>query len=86
MIPYDPDMFPEDAYGRLIQLLTCYRDGTKKRSVGITEVFLAALGTEGRSGFQVELGFGDTTTKSFQADTLAKAVDIAYSWTEENYR
>ncbi len=52
----------------------------------ITEVFLAALGTDGKDGFQCELGFGDTTTASFQADTLEAAVFLAFRHANERLR
>ncbi len=67
---------------QLIDLLTRWREGKPwlGESPGITEVFLAALGTDGKAGFQCEIGFGDTTTKSFQAATLGEAIANAYAW------
>ena len=71
----------------LEQLLTRWRDpGVGREGPGITEVFLAALGVDGTRGFQCELGFGDTTTKSFQADTLDGAIEAAWGWALERYK
>lgn len=64
------------------RLLTSWRN---EQPTGITEVFLAALGPEGQSGFQCELGFGNGTTRSFQANTVELAVLAAYGWALLNY-
>ena len=66
---------------KFIELLTKWRKGSDAHA-GITEVFLAALGTEGEAGFQVELGFGDTTTMSFQAKHLEDALYKAHNWAQ----
>lgn len=69
----------------LTELLTQYRDGIRGYSAGITEVFLAALGTDGTAGFQCELGFGNGTTCSFQGPTLGSAVSQAKDWVHGFY-
>lgn len=65
-------------------LLTRWREPEGGRP-GITEVFLAALGVDGKGGFQCELGFGDTTTKSYRGETLWRAVRGAWEWASVNY-
>jgi hypothetical protein len=75
-----------DMTGYLLrQLLTDWRAG-KPGKPGITKVFLAALGTDGRDGFQCELGFGDGMMKMFQAQELSIAVNFAHEWAMENYK
>jgi len=70
---------------RISELLTHWREGGDGKP-GITEVFLAALGVDGRGGWQVELGFADTTTRSFQAAHLIVAVIEAHRWVEAHYQ
>ena len=67
----------------LIQLLTRWREPTKDKPA-ITEIFLGALGIHGEKGFQCEIGFGDTSTISFQDDHLDRAVGKAFAWAVTN--
>ncbi len=66
-----------DALQMQFELLTKWRE-PKGDTPALTEVFLAALGVHGTSGFQCELGFGDNTTEAFQAETLEGAIHLAY--------
>jgi hypothetical protein len=76
-----------DALPQLSWLLTRWREGHPEWNVpGITEVFLAALGTDGKAGFQCELGFGDGTTKSFQAGSLPEAITATFDWAKVAYK
>lgn len=80
----DPRIHLANFYARISEMLTKWREGNLGK-VGITEVFLAALGVDGKGGFQCELGFGDGTTKSFQSYTLCLAVEDAYIWALSAY-
>lgn len=72
-------------FEQLLTLLTNWREPTPTLP-SITEVFFAILEGDGMvKGFQCELGFGNGTTKSFQAATLTQCLYDAYVWALMTY-